>query len=90
MRAESQRDLQQAGAAVSAAKRHIVEMADQAEAAEAAVEKLRRDLVTAAAREAEAREETRVSVRSALVLHILCCQRRRVGQALACALWGWR
>ena len=60
MRAESQRDLQQAGAAVSAAKRHIVEMADQAEAAEAAAEKLRRDLAAAAAREADAREEARV------------------------------
>ena len=38
--------------AVSAAKRHIVEMADQAEAAEAAAEKLRRELAAAAAREA--------------------------------------
>ena len=61
VRAESQRDLQQAGAAVSAAKRHIVEMADQAEAAEGAAEKLRRELATAAEREADTRDEARVN-----------------------------
>ncbi len=60
MRAASQRDLQAAGAAVSAAKRHIVEMADQAETSEGAAEKLRRELAAAAAREADAREEARV------------------------------
>ena len=61
MRAASQHDLQAAGAAVSAAKRHIVEMADQAEALEAAADKLRRELAAAATREADAREEARVS-----------------------------
>ena len=63
VRAASQRDLQAAGAAVSAAKRHIVEMADQADASEAAATELRRELAAAAAREADAREEARVRVR---------------------------
>ena len=45
---------------MSAAKRHIMEMADRAESAEAAAETLRRELAAAAAREADAREEARV------------------------------